>query len=312
MVIVSIIDTTFIKRYNLTMIISYKKYLLLAALCISMGTFSFAHADETQINHDIEVKSQHLADLKTKMDTNASQYISLSDEISKITAQTDINARNMQKNSSSTNFLMTILTASSISDAVKNVNAANTIQKHLNELNSQKKSKVSELNKLKTEQNNQVSELESELKSLGEQKVAVLAEAERLRVQAVNEAATKSAQSTQTTTNTATVTATPSTPISNGSFSGLDMNQTHGSVDINAVAAYMESLTGGSSATWAHIINNESKGIMHLSDYLTATHHGLFQSDTAYIGMTLAQQCANAKTKYDSQGFWNAWLRWEQ
>ncbi|AYF99814.1 hypothetical protein D7I46_01165 [Lactococcus allomyrinae] len=70
----------------------------------------------------------------------------------------------------------------------------------------------------------------------------------------------------------------------------------------------MQSITGGDAGTWATIIQRESSGNM---DANNSTHFGLFQSDTAYIGMTLEQECANAKEKYDSQGFAGAWLNYE-
>jgi len=91
---------------------------------------------------------------------------------------------------------------------------------------------------------------------------------------------------------------------------GLDMKKTTGTVDIETLANYMQSVTGGTSSTWAHIINDESTGSLVADN---GTHYGLFQCDydTTPPGSNLGQQIEGAIYKYKSQGFDNAWLKWE-
>ena len=95
-----------------------------------------------------------------------------------------------------------------------------------------------------------------------------------------------------------------------GSTSGLDMNQTTGTVDIQALANYMSSEVGGDAGTWTRIINAESTGRVNADN---GSHYGLFQCDygTTPPGANLGQQIEGARYKYNSQGFYNAWLRWE-
>lgn len=75
---------------------------------------------------------------------------------------------------------------------------------------------------------------------------------------------------------------------------GLDMNQTSGVVDINALASYMAShgsSAGYSASEWAYIIQHESTGSLTATNASSGAY-GVFQllGHGEYAGMTLGQQ----------------------
>ena len=78
------------------------------------------------------------------------------------------------------------------------------------------------------------------------------------------------------------------------SASGLDLNQTSGSVDINAVASYMAArgtAAGYSASEWAYIIEHESGGSLTVANASSGAY-GVFQllGHGEYAGMTLGEQ----------------------
>lgn len=80
---------------------------------------------------------------------------------------------------------------------------------------------------------------------------------------------------------------------------GLDMNQTSGSVDIQALANYMASTgsnAGYSASEWAYIITHESNGGVTATNASSGAY-GAFQllGHGEYAGMTLGEQIAMAK-----------------
>lgn len=80
---------------------------------------------------------------------------------------------------------------------------------------------------------------------------------------------------------------------------GLDMSQTSGSVDIQALANYMASTgsnAGYSASEWAYIITQESRGGVTATNPSSGAY-GAFQllGHGEYAGMTLGEQIAMAK-----------------
>jgi outer membrane biosynthesis protein TonB len=121
-------------------------------------------------------------------------------------------------------------------------------------------------------------------------------------------------QSSQQNTGSQTTTTSNSTPNYSG---GLNMNQTSGLVDINALANYMASTVGGSVDKWAYTIEHESGG--DLTNWYNKaggnpytqgyTAYGVFQllGHGEYYGMTLGEQISIAQKVYLSSGF-GAWV----
>lgn len=76
---------------------------------------------------------------------------------------------------------------------------------------------------------------------------------------------------------------------------GIDLSQTSGAVDINALANYMVTSTtnnpGYSASEWAYIINAESGGSLTATNASSGAY-GAFQllGHGEYSGMTLAEQ----------------------
>lgn len=78
------------------------------------------------------------------------------------------------------------------------------------------------------------------------------------------------------------------------SAGGVDLNQTSGSVDINAVANYMAArgtASGYSASEWAYIIEHESGGSLTVANASSGAY-GCFQllGHGEYAGMTLGEQ----------------------
>lgn len=82
------------------------------------------------------------------------------------------------------------------------------------------------------------------------------------------------------------------------SAGGIDLNQTSGSVDINALANYMAtngSSAGYSASEWAYIFEKESNGSLTATNASSGAY-GVFQllGHGEYAGMTLGEQIAMA------------------
>lgn len=82
------------------------------------------------------------------------------------------------------------------------------------------------------------------------------------------------------------------------SAGGIDLNQTSGSVDINALANYMAtngSSAGYSASEWAYIFERESNGSLTATNASSGAY-GVFQllGHGEYAGMTLGEQIAMA------------------
>lgn len=82
------------------------------------------------------------------------------------------------------------------------------------------------------------------------------------------------------------------------SSGGIDLNQTSGSVDINALANYMAShgsSAGYSASEWAYIFEKESNGSLTATNASSGAY-GVFQllGHGEYAGMTLGEQIAMA------------------
>ncbi|MGL5719025.1 MAG: hypothetical protein ACRCX2_38850 [Paraclostridium sp.] len=82
------------------------------------------------------------------------------------------------------------------------------------------------------------------------------------------------------------------------SAGGIDLNQTSGSVDINALANYMAtngSSAGYSASEWAYIFQHESNGSLTATNASSGAY-GVFQllGHGEYAGMTLGEQIAMA------------------
>lgn len=108
------------------------------------------------------------------------------------------------------------------------------------------------------------------------------------------EAAAQAAQATAQTA-TQTVQAQPTST----SAAGLNLSQTSGTVDIQALANYMVTNTanaaGYSASEWAYIITHESNGQANIANASSGAY-GCFQllGHGEYAGMTLAEQIAMA------------------
>ncbi|RZI48893.1 transglycosylase [Lactococcus kimchii] len=130
----------------------------------------------------------------------------------------------------------------------------------------------------------------SKLKSAGYDAVAIQNE--------VNQILTGNSSSTPTgTSSTATEEQpTQAAPVNTG---GLNMSQTSGQVDIQALANYMASSTansaGYSASEWAYIITHESNGVVN-SVNASSGAYGAFQllGHGEYSGMPLSEQIAMA------------------
>lgn len=93
-----------------------------------------------------------------------------------------------------------------------------------------------------------------------------------------------------------TVSEAPVAPVQ--SAGGIDLNQTSGSVDINALANYMAtngSSAGYSASEWAYIFERESNGSLTATNASSGAY-GVFQllGHGEYAGMTLGEQIAMA------------------
>lgn len=118
----------------------------------------------------------------------------------------------------------------------------------------------------------------------------------------------------QTQSNTTTQNVETETPNYSG---GLNMNQTSGVIDINALSNYMAAAVGGSVEKWAYTIQHESGG--DLTNWYNKaggnsytrgyTAYGVFQllGHGEYYGMTLGEQITMAEKVYRSSGF-GAWV----
>ena len=99
---------------------------------------------------------------------------------------------------------------------------------------------------------------------------------------------------------------------------GLDMNQTSGIVDINALANYMASTVGGSVGKWAYTIQHESGGDLTNwfnkaggNSYIQgSTAYGVFQllGHGEYYGMTLKEQIEMAQQVYINAKGFSPWV----
>ncbi|MDR0199316.1 MAG: hypothetical protein LBI43_01915 [Streptococcaceae bacterium] len=248
----------------------------------------------SQADNVASLESQ-LQAAQVKLATLQNEQSSLSDSLKKLSAaiSKDQNGmaeqmRSMQVSGTSTSMVESILSATSISEAMEKMFAANQIltseQNLLESYNRQKESyntQLAQYQKNYEAANSLVTKLKKE------------------------EAAAKAAQQTALAASYQSILA--SLPASGT----LNLNQVHGYVNIADLANYMQSITGGDAATWAMIIERESGG--NLDAYNPSGAVGPFQSlghgDT--LGQTLGSYCASAARIYYSQGFYGAWLRWE-
>lgn len=185
-------------------------------------------------------------------------------------------------------------------EEINNLNLKENKNKYISEIDKEELSIFIE-ETMKTAREESKKQDEKDASDLAKQK-----EAERIQKEQEEKAKKEEEQKQQTES--------PTNPVNNEvnlvSNSGLNMNQTTGIVDIQALANYMASEVGGDAGTWARIINAESTGRVNADN---GSHYGLFQCDygTTPPGANLGQQIEGARYKYNSQGFYNAWLRWE-
>lgn len=113
------------------------------------------------------------------------------------------------------------------------------------------------------------------------------AEAEKAAAQAAQEAKEAEAKKAQEATQASSTATSAST-------SGIDLNQTSGTIDINAVANYMAArgtAAGYSASEWAYIITHESNGSLTATNASSGAY-GFAQllGHGEYAGMTLGEQ----------------------
>lgn len=274
---------------------------------------------ETSSDTQLEIDQLNLKITKINTDINDNQ-VKLKNTIANLnmeTTSTEKMLREIQKNNSKSNFITILINSKNLNDFVNKTSAYVA-------LTDAKTSKIDTLNRTKLDVQNQGIQLTQDIQSVQNAKAKLLEKyqtlkskedqiiAEKKAAQEVEAAKLKQTKAIETSNQKIPQNSnTPIQPTDIKSAQVIDMNQTSGTIDINAIAAYMSSVTGGDINTWTHIIQHESRGKINADN---GSHYGLFQCDynTVPPGSNVGKQIEGAIYKYFAQGFYNAWIRWEQ
>ncbi|MDR0298240.1 MAG: hypothetical protein LBI11_06295 [Streptococcaceae bacterium] len=278
------------KRFHQTL---FLKILRLSALTVlfPMLLVLFSQATLHAVADDsVTSLQQQLTDTQTKLTalqkqqkTAATQLQTLSADITTKQQQMENQARSAQTSGLSTSFIQTLLSARSLSEVLQTSIA-------MSQVVSMEKQTLDDFKKDRADYETKLTDFQKNYEAASKLQKDLTAKIAKAQAEAVAIPADIKIPTTGT----------------------VDLNQVGGTVDIGALAAYMHSVTGGDAATWAHIIWHESRGQLDALNPSGAV--GPFQSlghgDT--LGMTLGGYIKTAVYLYQVQGFYNAWLRWEQ